>query len=327
MNTTCLNLPTLQHGSIVQKELSEDGRDESYRLGEKLYFKCDLGYRVKDRPFFECKGNDKWSEATCIPQRCGDPGHVPNARRDGLVFNFPHSVNYKCDAGYTMRGISQRFCQNDGNWSGRLPTCERIMCPQLKKPKHGSVEHRDNFWGTVATYKCDRKYRLIGESVRTCGESGWSGVEPTCAKRTCPRPSWSGPYAEEEGYDFGRILSVYCVDGQRGAAKCGKDGNWILPQNCVPKNEPTNVPEIPPSQPEVKENDGEPEEEENHPPAVDSPVKQNDVSSNNGSRSGLSMIQRIKQLWDMVLKFFKSNFLIVYGILFLIPFLFYLKFA
>ena len=38
--------------------------------------------------------------------------------------------------------------------------------------------------GSVATYTCDRAYRLVGNNMRTCTRNGavtvWAGEEPTC---------------------------------------------------------------------------------------------------------------------------------------------------
>lgn len=56
---------------------------------------------------------------------CGDPGHVLNGRRIGSSFVFLGSVEYTCNPGYDLRGLSRRYCQADQEWSGSLPTCHR----------------------------------------------------------------------------------------------------------------------------------------------------------------------------------------------------------
>ena len=33
---------------------------------------------------------------------------------------------YQCNPGYTLSGNVYRLCQNDGNWTGSVPHCDRI---------------------------------------------------------------------------------------------------------------------------------------------------------------------------------------------------------
>ena len=62
-----------------------------------------------------------------------------------------------------------------------------IVCPNLPNPGNGRVvpqAHGGNVPGTVATYSCNAGYRLLGNTIRTCGSSGvWSGVAPTCQSK------------------------------------------------------------------------------------------------------------------------------------------------
>ena len=56
---------------------------------------------------------------------CGDPGEIANAKRilSGEFYN--DIVVYTCDTGYNQTsGDMERTCQEDGHWSGSLPTCQ-----------------------------------------------------------------------------------------------------------------------------------------------------------------------------------------------------------
>ena len=63
-----------------------------------------------------------------------------------------------------------------------------IICGDLPDPADGQltftpgvVESVDTGLGAVATYTCTEGYRLVGDAIRTCQETGqWNGAEPTC---------------------------------------------------------------------------------------------------------------------------------------------------
>ena len=37
------------------------------------------------------------------------------------------TATYSCNDGFTLEGQSTRTCQDDGEWSGSAPTCERKL--------------------------------------------------------------------------------------------------------------------------------------------------------------------------------------------------------
>ena len=40
---------------------------------------------------------------------------------------FRQTATYSCDTGYNLVGDSTRTCNATGQWSGRAPTCERML--------------------------------------------------------------------------------------------------------------------------------------------------------------------------------------------------------
>jgi hypothetical protein len=54
------------------------------------------------------------------------------APADGSVHYTSSDVgsqaNYSCNEGLTLVGMSTRFCQNDGTWSGQPPLCQSEVC-------------------------------------------------------------------------------------------------------------------------------------------------------------------------------------------------------
>ncbi len=56
-----------------------------------------------------------------------------------------------------------------------------ITCPPLTDPTNGQVTVTSRVFGSIATYDCDSGFILVGETSRTCLETGqWSGAEPQC---------------------------------------------------------------------------------------------------------------------------------------------------
>ena len=62
------------------------------------------------------------------------------------------------------------------------------LCGELPNPEDGTVVEIGLTDGSNAIYTCNRRYRLIGERIRTCMDNGmWSGQAPICLrmKITC----------------------------------------------------------------------------------------------------------------------------------------------
>lgn len=53
-----------------------------------------------------------------------DHGDVKYSGKDGVGA----LVVYRCDFGYTLSGVAERTCQENGRWSGSEPICERQYC-------------------------------------------------------------------------------------------------------------------------------------------------------------------------------------------------------
>lgn len=59
-----------------------------------------------------------------------------------------------------------------------------ITCPELRDPDNGDVNFNSVKPGSVAKYKCNRGFQLVGSPSRKCQDNGeWTGKDPVC-KRT-----------------------------------------------------------------------------------------------------------------------------------------------
>ena len=52
----------------------------------------------------------------------------------------------------------------------------------IPRPGNGSVMANQTTLGSIATFTCDASFILVGDEMRTCESTGWSGNNPTCGK-------------------------------------------------------------------------------------------------------------------------------------------------
>ena len=59
---------------------------------------------------------------------CGDPGVPTDGSREGSLFIVGSSVNFRCQKGFQLDGLSSSVCGIDGKWSSSTPKCSGIVC-------------------------------------------------------------------------------------------------------------------------------------------------------------------------------------------------------
>lgn len=110
-------------------------------------------------------------------------------------------VTYFCLPGYTLTGPASRECENDGQWSASLPTCNgkyftiyltnliltkmlnclAVDCGDPGTPANGVRSLTTTTLNSIVLYECNRGFVLDGSSSRVCQASGvWSGLLPVC---------------------------------------------------------------------------------------------------------------------------------------------------
>ena len=65
------------------------------------------------------ESNELWS---CLVLECNAPATVKNGYAN--ISDDGTTANYECEVGYSIAGITKRFCQTDGSgWDRQQPTC------------------------------------------------------------------------------------------------------------------------------------------------------------------------------------------------------------
>ena len=134
-----------------------------------------------------CKNGYMGSGTSCAPVSCPQPTMLNGTVSTPEGVTFGRTATYRCDSGYVQAagGNWTRTCGANMQWSGTQPSCSQITCPALSNPLNGTVSTpQGREYGDTATYVCNPRHALGGASMRTCGESGWSGSQPTCTA-TC----------------------------------------------------------------------------------------------------------------------------------------------
>ena len=117
-----------------------------------------------------------WASTAC--QNLSPPA---NGRVDISSLEPETTVRYSCNVGFQLSGNRVRTCLESGLWSGQAPNCTKHLCPPLSPPSNGKVMFSDTRPFSSATYTCDSGFGLVGQSVRTCEQSGsWSREPPVC---------------------------------------------------------------------------------------------------------------------------------------------------
>lgn len=157
---------------------------------------------------------------------------------------------FSCSWGYKLNGPPGVECEPGGIWSGPVPRCQAIQCPQPLVPINGRIDGASSFSnlsgprryavGALVTFSCSEGHLLEGEASIVCTETGfWSHPPPFC-KSQCPYPGdpTNGLIAPLKfHYDPGDTLSVQCRPGfveysETGTIQrptCLSDGNWSAP--------------------------------------------------------------------------------------------------
>ncbi|XP_076814750.1 IgGFc-binding protein-like [Clavelina lepadiformis] len=182
---------------------------------------------------------------------CSPPPAISNGIFTPLVFT-PQSVgttiSYECNDGYRFSSTSSDtiVCEEGGIWSDSPPTCIAQRCPRILSPIQGGATYTNGFAvGSVARYRCNRGYRVVGSNPIRCGANlRWSDIPPTCVERRCDlltAPA-QARVTYTNGNEVGSQARFTCVSGYRieGTSRlvCQSSLSWSsTPPVCIDINE------------------------------------------------------------------------------------------
>ncbi|XP_046996037.1 sushi, von Willebrand factor type A, EGF and pentraxin domain-containing protein 1 [Schistocerca americana] len=230
-----------------------------FNVHSTIEYHCEVGHILRGQSIHECTLNGEWSgePPTCEYIDCGKvpPMLYGSATYVNGTTYLDSEITYSCVRNYRLVGVSSRHCLENYQWSDESPHCEEIRCPEPVLPPHSilSVTGNDRVYGrtliktqdsavSVATYKigslvkysCERGYKVVGEALSTCEESGqWSGEVPQCLYVNCGEPEAvaHGKYTlSSNATYYGATILYECdtnyeLDGH-GRRHCLGNGTW-----------------------------------------------------------------------------------------------------
>ncbi|CAI8000472.1 Sushi, von Willebrand factor type A, EGF and pentraxin domain-containing protein 1, partial [Geodia barretti] len=122
---------------------------------------------------------------------CGILPPIPNGGVTTTGTEIDAQATYSCNGGFVLQGVEIRICQGNGLWSVEAPSCiprQVFTCVELEAPENGEVSVSGLTVGSVASYRCNNGFILVGTTSRRCHEGargGWTGNAPTCQRVDC----------------------------------------------------------------------------------------------------------------------------------------------
>ncbi|XP_033009862.1 complement receptor type 1 [Lacerta agilis] len=244
---SCAPPPSLQFAEL----LSEYKKNNSFLVGSVVKYMCHPGYAKHPglKASLMCIRNQEWSgvQEFCKRKSCGHPGEPDNGRlivtKDLL---FGSTINYTCEEGYRLVGLSSRQCVISGLkavWTGETAICLPISCsppPDVPHGKHTGMYIDDFFYGTAVSYTCEKHHPLVGNATIYCttkdGLNGvWSG-RAYCGVTRCPPPQVRNGRiitGYSNTYTYNQRVTLDCNAGYKISGTreihCQVDGTWDPP--------------------------------------------------------------------------------------------------
>lgn len=174
------NSPPWVHNALPVNEI------EKLRIGSSVEYICRKGFQ----PFnvtsgtLKCGEDGQWvgEMPQCLPVYCGPPPKVTGTRlrhdtQTGQKrYTFESTVTYSCKDGLELEGDHTLFCDADGKWAGKTPSCSSTVCGPAPEAAHSTVQVESYDDHSMAHYRCQEGYRMMGGPQLTCRFAGiWDG--------------------------------------------------------------------------------------------------------------------------------------------------------
>ncbi|XP_030853901.1 complement factor B [Strongylocentrotus purpuratus] len=202
--------------ALVLDENSGIKRGDLYTERTVFNYTCQTGYHPTGDVTITCQ-NGTWEADADVPECnriiCAPPILEPiengTHNIENRTYHVGEMVQYECNEGYLVDGISWQVCQSHGGpngiWSDNVPTCKVARCPHPGSrhldndeisfsPRNG--QGATNSWpvGTVMTLRCRSHLELLGSSERVCQPDGhWNGTLTSCHSEEYYCPALGNP--------------------------------------------------------------------------------------------------------------------------------------
>ncbi|XP_019855436.1 PREDICTED: uncharacterized protein LOC109584217 [Amphimedon queenslandica] len=109
-------------------------------------------------------------------------------------YSYGTGIEYTCQTGFQLVGVSSQTCLSSGDWSDELPYCNVLNCTDPGVPSNGRRRGNRFTNGSLIEFICDTGFTLNGTSLIMCYCGNWSAPVPVCISNTSSPSSSSLPY-------------------------------------------------------------------------------------------------------------------------------------
>ncbi|XP_013784842.1 sushi, von Willebrand factor type A, EGF and pentraxin domain-containing protein 1-like [Limulus polyphemus] len=242
--------------------------DFVFEFPRSINFECNKGYQLVGVKEIFCLPNGDWSSSVprCEIRKCPQPSPPKDGSVSSNGITYGSVISYSCVKGFSLNGLKERRCLEDGTWSGEEPFCIEQACERPEKPVGGRMvlPSEKITIGTLAIFACDEGTTMIGSKVLKCVEEGiWTFDPPKCLRHCQFLPLANGnfrtkrqyggyyhgwnPYPNEDEEDtqkhHGEKSFVHCNSNYefRGLRRISSghevtcnDGQWDPEPRCIP---------------------------------------------------------------------------------------------
>ncbi|XP_037625340.1 E-selectin-like isoform X4 [Sebastes umbrosus] len=186
----CPSLNSSSHGSFF----CSDPHDE-FSFGSRCTSTCEEGFLLNGTADTECTSLGTWSTEIphCLAQPCPLLAEAPqhgrmNCSHPYSSFSYGSLCDVECTEGFWLRGTPTVTCNNSGNWSQDLPTCQPVQCraiSTLSSSLSMNCSHPlGNFsFGSRCLFSCEDGFSLNGSEELFCSSTGfWNASLPNCTE-------------------------------------------------------------------------------------------------------------------------------------------------
>ncbi|XP_076319743.1 uncharacterized protein LOC143230312 isoform X2 [Tachypleus tridentatus] len=179
--------------------------DFVFEFPRSIRFECNKGYQLVGKKELFCLPNGQWSSSVprCEIKKCPQP----SSPKDGSVsfsgITYDSVIRYYCEKGFSLSGLKERRCLEDGTWSGEEPFCVEQACERPEKPVGGRMvlPSEKITIGTLAIFACDEGTTMVGSKVLKCVEEGiWTFDPPKCLRHCQFPPLANGKFVSKHQY-------------------------------------------------------------------------------------------------------------------------------
>ncbi|XP_074641309.1 sushi, von Willebrand factor type A, EGF and pentraxin domain-containing protein 1-like [Tubulanus polymorphus] len=225
-------IATCNHPDDIQNGRYSGG--DSFNYSDIVSYSCNKGYKLIGGQTIICTERGIWnaSAPSCKRIQCPNPINIENGKILITGRNLDDVVTYSCLPGYRILKGSKMLCQNDSNWHGTLPKCIPLNCPTVVPVENGHVLLTGLSLGSVATFYCDSRYKLVGKALSICSMKGtWNHPPPKCYLRPCsPLTEPSNGYVSIMDKPETSVAEYDCEDGYsligQNRRHCLENGSW-----------------------------------------------------------------------------------------------------